>query len=73
MTDPVLSRLPWTDGSEDYWQVAVWWPGEGYGGSSWFSTKELALADIAEKLRCGYKEVHLRHVVAQVSGTKVWR
>jgi hypothetical protein len=73
VTDPVLSRQPWADGDEDYWQVAVWWPGEGYGGSTWFSTKELALAHIAELLKGGYKEVHLRHVVAKVSGFKAWR
>ena len=54
----------WT--TQHYFEVAAWWPGEGYGGPYRLDTIGLALAKRQQLLDLGYRNVHIREVTTRV-------
>jgi hypothetical protein len=54
----------WT--SKHYWEVAVYWPGDGYGGGTICHSAAEAEAERQRTLAQGYKNVHVREVTITV-------
>jgi hypothetical protein len=53
-------------GADHYWEVAAFWPGEGYGGTRSFDDEAGAMAWRDVLLAKGYKQVHVREVTTRV-------
>lgn len=47
----------------DYWEVAVYWPQQGYGGSTTFKSREKAISEVKHLTdEHRFAEVHIHHV-----------
>lgn len=52
--------------TKTWYEVAVWWPREGYGGVTSHATLPEAEAAANALLRLGYKDVHIRCVKTEM-------